>query len=263
MLKCIKQKVRYSFVRKNQQKFLSAFKVFMSGFCSRLFFNSLKYFKNSFALFLPSGIRTIFCSFYFISLTTLSPADPVTAETFSLSLVKAAIERTKHVVRYDGSYRKMSYPMGDVPDDVGVCSDLIIRAYRALSIDLQKLVHVDMLRYFHKYPGLWNLKQADRNIDHRRVPNLQKFFERHGKVLPITQNKNDYGPGDVVTWMLPGNLPHIGIVTDRKTRDTNALLIVHNIGSGPRLEDMLFKYKITGHYRYSRTMALKIKSTFQ
>jgi uncharacterized protein YijF (DUF1287 family) len=172
------------------------------------------------------------------------------AASLSGDLVNAAMERTRHEVRYDGSYRAIPYPMGDVPPDVGVCTDVVIRVYRAVGIDLQRLVHEDMRADFGAYPVSWGLRRPDPNIDHRRVPNLQRFFERHGEVLPVTSLASDYRPGDLVTWMLPGNLPHIGIVTDRTDTVTGRPLIVHNIGAGPRLEDVLFAYRLTGHYRF-------------
>jgi len=166
-------------------------------------------------------------------------------------LVAAAIERTGHSVTYDGSYRVLAYPGGDVPDDIGVCSDLVIRAYRAgLGIDLQKEVHEDMVRAFADYPQIWGLGRPDRNIDHRRVPNLETFFARHGRAMPASRNAGDYRPGDLVTWRLPGNLPHIGVVTDRHSLDGTRPLIAHNIGRGPQLEDMLFSFPIAGHFRY-------------
>ncbi len=147
----------------------------------------------------------------------------------------------------------IAYPGGDVPNNIGVCTDVLIRSYRALGIDLQRLVHEDMVAHFDLYPSrrIWGLTKPDRNIDHRRVPNLQRFFTRHGTNLAVTRHANDYKPGDIVTWMLPGNLPHIGIVTDKFNQPTGSPLIVHNIGKGPRLEDILFRYPITGHYRYS------------
>ena len=164
------------------------------------------------------------------------------------------MERTQHHVRYDGRYFMIPYPNGDVPNNVGVCTDVVIRSYRKLGIDLQQLVHEDMQANFDRYPSkrLWGLGAPDTNIDHRRVPILQVFFTRKGEALPISEKPEAYKPGDLVTWMLPGNLPHIGIVTDQRSEDTNTPLIVHNIGSGPVLEDMLFKYKITGHYRYTQ-----------
>ena len=166
-------------------------------------------------------------------------------------LVEAAIERTSHRVTYDGSYRSLAYPGGDVPDNIGVCTDVVIRAYRAgLGIDLQKALHEDMAGNFAAYPKIWGLSRPDRNIDHRRVPNLEIFFKRHGRTLPVSQDAGDYKPGDLVTWRIPGNLPHIGVVTDQRSWDGRRLLIAHNIGRGPKLEDMLFDYRISGHFRY-------------
>lgn len=172
-------------------------------------------------------------------------------DNFSQRLVVAAMERTNHQVDYDGAYVRIPYPNGDVPDDTGVCTDVVIRSYRALGIDLQQLVHEDMTDAFSRYPTerIWGLRRPDTNIDHRRVPNLQTFFTRHGESLPITDVTSNYQPGDLVTWMLPGNLPHIGIVTDRIAPNGNPM-IVHNIGAGPQLEDMLFVFEITGHYRF-------------
>ena len=172
-------------------------------------------------------------------------------QSFSDRLVSAAIDRTQHNVRYDGRYFSISYPMGDVPAHVGVCTDVVIRSYRALGVDLQQLVHEDMAANFHLYPKNWGLTRTDKNIDHRRVPNLQVFFERFGDELPVTDDPQSYKPGDLVTWNLRdnGSLPHIGIVTDQYAPSGNPM-IVHNIGRGPQLEDMLFDYKITGHYRY-------------
>jgi len=171
-------------------------------------------------------------------------------DDFANQLVGAAVERTNHQVRYDGSYRQIDYPGGDVPDNVGVCTDVVIRSYRAIGVDLQRLVHEDMSAKFDAYPKNWGLSRPDRNIDHRRVPNLQVFFSRHGSTLAVSDDPVDYLPGDLVTWMIPGNLPHIGIVADRRSADGVRPLIVHNIGAGPRIEDGLFDYPITGHYRY-------------
>ncbi len=179
------------------------------------------------------------------------PGEP---DNFSRKLSQAAIERTKHVVRYDGSYRKISYPNGDVPKHLGVCTDVIIRAYRKLGIDLQKDIHEDMKANFRVYPNLWGLSKPDPNIDHRRVPNLQTLFRRKGVILPLTNYQADYVAGDIVTWMLPGNLPHIGIIVNSGRRNEQKPLVVHNIGSGPVTEDILFEYKITGHYRYYGTL---------
>ncbi len=168
-------------------------------------------------------------------------------------LIAAAVAQTQERVTYNGAYFKITYPMGDVPAQYGVCTDVIIRAYRKLGIDLQQLVHEDMRKNFALYPAKknWGQNKTDTNIDHRRVPNLQTFFTRHGKKLAISNQAQAYQAGDLVTWMLPGNLPHIGIVTNRFSADGLRPLIVHNIGAGPQLEDMLFDYKISGHYRYA------------
>lgn len=167
-------------------------------------------------------------------------------------LISAALEQTQTRVRYNGTYFKIAYPNGDVPAEFGVCTDVVIRAYRKLNIDLQQLVHEDIRKSFALYPAKrnWGQTKPDTNIDHRRVPNLQTFFTRYGKALPVTTTGSDYKPGDLVTWMVSGNLPHIGIVVDKKSDDGERPLIVHNIGAGPQLEDMLFEFKITGHYRY-------------
>jgi hypothetical protein len=166
-------------------------------------------------------------------------------------LVSAAREQTRSAVIYDGSYRRIGYPMGDVPKNRGVCTDVVIRAYRAIGIDFQVLVHEDMAASFRFYPHHWGLSEPDSNIDHRRVPNLQTFLRRaHADVSGSMDSASAYLPGDLVTWMLPGNLPHIGIVSDRAARDANRPLIIHNIGAGPAEEDILFAYPITGHYRY-------------
>lgn len=162
----------------------------------------------------------------------------------------AAIELTKDKVTYDPRYYSIPYPNGDVPSDKGVCTDVIVRAYRKLGIDLQKEVHEDMKANFNKYPKKWGMKRTDKNIDHRRVPNLAVFFSRFGTVETISDKGEDYMPGDIVTWDLGKGLVHIGIVTDRKSADKKRPLIVHNIGGGQVLEDCLFSFKITGRYRY-------------
>jgi len=168
-------------------------------------------------------------------------------------LIKAAKERTLHDVTYDGSYFSIAYPNGDVPQNIGVCTDVVVRSYRKVGVDLQLKVHEDITENFDSYPSkrIWGLKGPDKNIDHRRVPNLQVFFEKFGVSLDVTSNAKDYLPGDLVTWMLPGNLPHIGIIIDEKSRDKSRPLVVHNIGAGPKINDMLFDYPITGHYRYT------------
>lgn len=155
-------------------------------------------------------------------------------------------------VIYDPSYFSIDYPNGDVPKNKGVCTDVVIRAYRKVGIDLQLEVHEDMKAHFGKYPNNWGLQSTDRNIDHRRVPNLMTFFERRGEVKGITNNPSDYDPGDIVCWNLGGGITHIGIVIDQKSSDGQQNLIVHNIGSGQVIEDILFDYKIIGHYRYKK-----------
>ena len=171
------------------------------------------------------------------------------ANAYADRLVAAAIAQTRTRVTYDGSYRRIPYPGGDVPETIGVCTDVVIRAYRGVGVDLQVKVHEDMTRAFRSYPQQWGMSGPDANIDHRRVPNLQTFLRRAGAELSASRDPRDYRAGDLVTWMLTGNLPHIGIVTgDRSSSGTP--LVVHNIGRGPEVEDMLFTYRITGHYRY-------------
>lgn len=171
---------------------------------------------------------------------------------FSRNLANAAIELTAQDVVYDPSYFSIAYPNGDIPSDKGVCTDVIIRAYRILGTDLQKEVHEDMKANFSKYPNNWGLSHTDKNIDHRRVPNLMVFFSRHGIVKPITNNPTDYLPGDIVCWNLGGGTTHIGLVVNKKSMDGSRYLIVHNIGGGQVLADCLFDYKIIGHYSYKR-----------
>lgn len=153
---------------------------------------------------------------------------------------------------YDPAYRRIPYPNGDVPRETGVCTDVVIRAYRHAGADLQQLVHEDMKRAFSAYPKKWGLRRPDTNIDHRRVPNLATFFTRHGTALRVSQRGADYRPGDIITWDLPGNLPHIGVVSDVPVRGTDRHLVIHNIGAGAQIEDMMFTYRVTGHYRYGR-----------
>ena len=203
-------------------------------------------------------IAGVFLFFVLISKSALTHASVAVAsettlsDSFQADFVQAAINRTKHQVRYDGSYRSISYPGGDVPANIGVCTDVVIRSYRAIGVDLQQLVHEDMRDNFTLYPSkkIWGLTKTDKNIDHRRVPNLQVFFARYGQQLNITNNKQDYAPGDIVTWLIPGNLPHIGIVTNRISAISGNPLIAHNMGAGPKLDDMLFNFDISGHYRY-------------
>lgn len=165
-------------------------------------------------------------------------------------LSNAAIEITKQKVTYNPSYFSIKYPNGDVPKNKGVCTDVVIRSYRLIGIDLQQEVHEDMKKHFKIYPKIWGLKKTDKNIDHRRVPNLMTFFKRNGTSIPITVHANDYLPGDIISWSLTGGLTHIGIVVNKKSVDKKRFLISHNIGAGQVLEDCLFDFKIIGHYRY-------------
>ena len=165
-------------------------------------------------------------------------------------LSSCAEELTTYNVVYDPSYFSIDYPNGDVPSDKGVCTDVVIRAYRKLGVDLQKEVHEDMRSNFNLYPKIWGLKSTDKNIDHRRVPNLMTYFSRKGIEKPISNNAKDYVPGDIVCWNLGGAITHIGIVINKKSNDNKRNLIVHNIGSGQVIQDCLFDYKIIGHYTY-------------
>jgi uncharacterized protein YijF (DUF1287 family) len=187
----------------------------------------------------------------FLLLFTVSVPSPG-QDTFSQKLSDAALELTMQNVTYDPAYYKISYPNGDLPANKGVCTDVVIRAYRKTGIDLQKEVHEDMQANFSKYPKNWGLTKTDKNIDHRRVPNLMVFFKRHGQVKPITANPADYLPGDLVCWNLGGGITHIGIVVNKKSADGKRNLIVHNIGGGQVIADCLFQFKIIGHYTYSK-----------
>ena len=170
--------------------------------------------------------------------------------TFYNALADSALTLTRQTVTYDPTYFSIAYPNGDVPANKGVCTDVIIRGYRKMGIDLQKKVHEDMVANFSKYPKIWGLSKTDKNIDHRRVPNLMTFFSRYGMVKPITTTAADYLPGDVVCWNLGGAVTHIGIVVKQKSTDGLRNMIVHNIGAGQVLEDCLFNFRIIGHYRY-------------
>jgi hypothetical protein len=165
-------------------------------------------------------------------------------------LSDSAVSLTRDKVIYDPKYYSIEYPNGDIAGDRGVCTDVIIRAYRKVGIDLQKEVHEDMKANFEKYPDNWGLSSTDKNIDHRRVPNLMRFFERFGETLSISDNPDEYTPGDIVCWNLGGGITHIGIVVNKKTPNNSRYLIVHNIGSSQVIEDILFRYNIIGHYRY-------------
>jgi uncharacterized protein YijF (DUF1287 family) len=180
------------------------------------------------------------------------PYHSASEQAFLKQLVAAAVERTHHTVRYVPTYVSIPYPGGDVPADTGVCTDEIIRSYRAVHVDLQKEVHEDMVQNFSAYPHKWRwlIGHPDANIDHRRVPNLMVFFQRKGAALPISALTQDYSPGDVVAWDLGSNVTHIGIVIDQKSPQSGRYMIMHNIGSGPKIEDVLFSWKVIGHYRY-------------
>lgn len=192
-------------------------------------------------------MKSIYILFLFVGFSSF-----VLEKSFAEKLSEAAISLTRDQVVYDPKYVSIPYPNGDVEKNKGVCTDVVIRAYRKLSIDLQQEVHEDMKKNFSLYPKTWGLKTTDCNIDHRRVPNLQVFFTRKGKSLGVSEKTSDYKTGDLVTWMINGKLPHIGIVTHRKSTDGKRNLIVHNVGGGQVLEDCLFRYEITGHYRFQK-----------
>jgi len=177
------------------------------------------------------------------------------AQDAGLGLARSAAALAEDAVEYDPSYFSIDYPNGDVPADKGVCTDVVIRAYRKLGLDLQKLVHEDMEAHFAAYPNNWGLKRADSNIDHRRVPNLMCYFKRQRATLPISQRAQDYQPGDIVCWNLGGGVLHIGIVVVEKNA-TGIPLIMHNIGSGQVIQNLLFDYTIVGHYRYLKPLEL-------
>lgn len=182
-----------------------------------------------------------------IVLAVLSAA----ASASATGLVDAARSQVGVTLSYDPRYERLAYPGGDVPLERGVCTDVVVRAYRTLGADLQVLVHQDMKQAWAVYQkqGRWQMKAPDRNIDHRRVPNLATFFGRHGSSLPVSKDGGNYKPGDIVTWKLPGNLTHIGIVSDRQAAG-GVPLVIHNIGAGTREENILFAYPVTGHYRW-------------
>ena len=163
--------------------------------------------------------------------------------------VEAAKSQVGVTVRYDPSYQRLAFPGGDVPMDRGVCTDVIVRAYRKLGLDLQLLVNRDMRSALKAYPRLWGLRKPDTNIDHRRVPNLATYLARHGKTLPVSDQPADYAAGDIVVWRLSSGVPHIGIVADEHSW-AGRPLVVHNIGAGAKMEDVLFSFVVTGHYRW-------------
>jgi uncharacterized protein len=174
---------------------------------------------------------------------------PLPAGEPGVCLAEAARSQVGVTVRYEGAYARIAYPNGDVPKDRGVCTDVVIRAYRTFGVDLQVLVHQDMQRAWKAYPNPWRMKGMDTNIDHRRVPNLATFFARRGQVVSVSSDPKRFLPGDLVTWRLLSGLPHIGIVSDRKGA-SGAPLVIHNIGAGAQEEDALFAFPLSGHYRY-------------
>ena len=175
---------------------------------------------------------------------------PANAPRALRQVVEAGLEQPKQTLYYDPSYVRIDYPGGDVPVERGVCTDVVVRAFRRGGVDLQQEVHEDMERAFNAYPTRWGMKRPDSNIDHRRVPNLRTYFERRGKSLPVSQDAADYLPGDLVTWDLGGGVDHIGMVTNVWSDAASRYLVVHNIGRGARVENVLFAWRITGHYRY-------------
>lgn len=181
-----------------------------------------------------------------ILITSVMAVSPISSAD---KLVKDAKKQIGVTTSYDPAYRKLDFPRGDVPQNTGVCTDVVIRAYRLQNIDLQQLINVDMKANFSAYPNIWGLKTTDKNIDHRRVPNIETFLARHGQTLSST-DKDSFEVGDIVTWRLPdSNLPHIGIVSNNKANDGTPL-IIHNIGRGTQEENILFAYPIHKHYRY-------------
>jgi uncharacterized protein YijF (DUF1287 family) len=203
-------------------------------------------------LFRRSAILAVAIAALMAAQSRRQPSVADLRQDFLRQLSAAAIERTHHIVRYDPGYVRIAYPGGDVPPETGVCTDEVIRAYRAVGVDLQKEVHEDMAANFSAYPSkrLWGRTSPDSNIDHRRVPNLMVFFSRKGEVFPISTRSDDYQPGDLVTWDLGGGVTHIGMVVNQRALLSRRYMIVHNIGRGPKMEDVLFDWKITGHYRY-------------
>lgn len=180
---------------------------------------------------------------------TIKPL-PATASPLLKQYLEGAIEQSKVTTGYDPAWAKINYPNGDVPLETGVCSDVVVRAFRKAGIDLQKEVHEDMKRAWAEYPKRWGARGTDTNIDHRRVLNLMTYLSRQRKSLPVTTDRAEYSPGDVVAWELTDGIEHIGIVTNLSSETTNNYLIVHNIGAGARIEDVLMSWKIIGHYRY-------------
>lgn len=194
----------------------------------------------------PYGLISLLIALLVTLTTSVYAASPISSGSKLAADAKKQIGVT---VSYDAAYRKIDFPHGDVAQETGVCTDVVVRAYRLQNIDLQQLINVDMKANFAKYPKIWGLQSPDKNIDHRRVPNIETYLERHGQTLSITDRGN-FKAGDIVSWRLPnGNLPHIGVVSNKQAADGTPL-IIHNIGRGTREENILFAYPIKGHYRY-------------
>ena len=193
-------------------------------------------------------MRSLIFPLFFLLAGSLCSQEVASKET-NREIVEAARKQIGVTTRYVPDYIAIAYPGGDVPKETGVCTDVVIRALRGTGHDLQKLLHEDMKSHFSSYPKIWGLKRTDRNIDHRRVPNLKTFFKRRGKSLSVTRKKENYHPGDLVTCTVAGNRPHIMIVSNKKNA-RGVPLVIHNIGSGAKEEDRLFDFPITGHYRY-------------
>ena len=169
------------------------------------------------------------------------------SEDYHRRIAQAASEQVGVTTIYAPGYSRLQYPGGDIPREQGVCTDIIIRAFRTIGVDLQKEVHEDMAGHFKEYPNFWNMKKPDLNIDHRRVPNLMKFFERRGKALQLDSKCK---PGDIIAWQLAHGLFHIGILSNEIVPGTNRYYMIHNIGAGAQKEDVLYDFKIIGHYRW-------------
>ena len=223
---------------------------------------SLKTISRSFQIAFSVLALILLCTGFGCALQTAPRPTSLTLpqQQFLSRFAAAAVERTQHTVRYDPAYVRIPYPGGDVPPSTGVCTDEVIRSLRAVGVDLQKEVHEDIAAHPSSYPNKWasglrskNAATTDTNIDHRRVPNLMVFFARHGQALPLSADARDYFPGEIVAWNLGGGITHIGIVVGKISPQSGRYLIVHNIGQGPQMEDVLFDWKIIGHYRYFGT----------
>ncbi len=169
--------------------------------------------------------------------------------TTGTAVARAALDGTRHIIRYDASYKKIKFPHGDVPSNMGCAADVIVRSLRSVGVDLQELIYLDMTQSFGSYAKNKKDAKPDTNVDHRCVPNLQVFFERHGSSLPVTRKVDDYKPGDIITCRTIENQPHIAIIVPSPTGGARPW-IVHNIGRGVCIEDRLLDFSLTGHFRY-------------